>query len=91
MPEENLTPRVSNIETLMQYMAQTQRELSSNQEILTTILQRQDDRIQQQAELIQQQAQEIQLLRQIAQQHDETIGVMQGQIRLLLERLLGNN
>ena len=77
MAEENLTPRVSNIETLMQYMAQTQRELSSNQELLTTI--------------VQQQAEEIQLLRQIVQRHDETIGVMQGQIRLLLERLLGNN
>ena len=83
MPEENLTPRVSNLETLMQYMAQTQRELSANQGVLTTI--------------VQQQAEEIQLLRQIVQNHeedkkrfDETIGVMQGQIRLLLERLLGN-
>jgi len=77
MPEENLTPRVSNLETLMQYMAQTQRELSANQGVLTTI--------------VQQQAEEIQLLRQIIQRHDETIGVMQGQIRLLLERLLGNS
>jgi len=83
MPEENLTPRVSNLETLMEYMAQTQRELSANQGVLTTI--------------VQQQAEEIQLLRQIVQNHeedkkrfDETIGVMQGQIRLLLERLLGN-
>jgi len=76
MAEEKLTLRVSNIETLMQYMAQTQRELSSNQEIITTI--------------VQQQAEETQLLRQIIQRHDEAIGVMQGQIRLLLERLLGN-
>jgi|GEM_PF-5458240 hypothetical protein len=83
MAEENLTPRVSNLETLMQYMAQTQRELSSNQQLLTTILQRQDE--------------EIQLLRQLVQNHEvrlqrfeETIEVMQGQIRLLLERLLGN-
>ncbi|MFN3361633.1 MAG: hypothetical protein ACK421_09440 [Pseudanabaenaceae cyanobacterium] len=91
MAEENLGVRVNNIELLIQYMAQTQRDLSTNQELLTNILQRQDERMQQQAE-------EIQLLRQILQQHeerlqryDETILVMQGQIRILLERLLGNN
>ncbi|MFN3361634.1 MAG: hypothetical protein ACK421_09445 [Pseudanabaenaceae cyanobacterium] len=84
MAEENLGARVNNIELLVQYMAETQRELSSNQALLTTI--------------VQQQAEEIQLLRQILQQHeerlqryDETILVMQGQIRILLERLLGNN
>ncbi|MFN3361632.1 MAG: hypothetical protein ACK421_09435 [Pseudanabaenaceae cyanobacterium] len=84
MAEENLGVRVNNIELLIQYMAQTQRDLSTNQELLTNILQRQDERMQQQAE-------EIQLLRQILQRHEETIGVMQGQIRILLERLLGNN
>jgi len=84
MPEENLTPRVSNLETLMEYMAQTQRELSANQGVLTAILQRQDDRLNNQDE-------EIKLLRQIIQRHDESIVVMQGQIRLLLERLLGNS
>ncbi len=77
MAEENLGARVNNIELLVQYMAETQRELSSNQALLTTI--------------VQQQAEEIQLLRQILQRHEETIGVMQGQIRILLERLLGNN
>ncbi|MCS6958566.1 MAG: hypothetical protein RMK91_00755 [Pseudanabaenaceae cyanobacterium SKYGB_i_bin29] len=77
MAEENLGARINNIELLIQYMAQTQRELASNQELLTTI--------------VQQQAEEIQLLRQILQRHDETIGVMQGQIKLLLERLLGNS
>ncbi len=76
MTEENITARVSNLKTLMQYMAETQRELSSNQQLLTTI--------------VQQQAEEIQLLRQMLQRHDETIGVMQGQIRVLWERLLGN-
>ncbi|MCS6958567.1 MAG: hypothetical protein RMK91_00760 [Pseudanabaenaceae cyanobacterium SKYGB_i_bin29] len=84
MAEENLGARINNIELLIQYMAQTQRELASNQELLTTI--------------VQQQAEEIQLLRQIVERHeehlrryDETIGVMQGQIKLLLERLLGNS
>lgn len=76
MAEENLTAGVSNLETLMQYMAETQRELSSNQQLLTTI--------------VQQQVEKIQLLRQMLQCHDETIGVIQGQIRVLLARLLGN-
>jgi type II secretory pathway component PulM len=83
MNEENLTPRVSNIEPLIEYMAQTQREVTANQELLSQILQKQGE--------------EIQLLRQIAQRHDvhlqrydETIIVMQGQIGVLLERLLGN-
>jgi hypothetical protein len=49
MAAENLTPRVSNLETLVEYIVQTQRELSSNQQLLTTI--------------VQQQAEEIQLLR----------------------------
>jgi hypothetical protein len=37
MAEENLTAGVSNLETLMQYMAETHSELSSNQQLLTTI------------------------------------------------------
>jgi len=76
MNEESLTPRVGNIEQLIHYMAQTQREVTANQDLLTQILQKQDE--------------EIQLLRQIIQRHDQDIPIMQGQIRVLLERLLSN-
>jgi len=76
MAEENLTAGVSNLETLMQHMAETHSELSSNQQLLTTI--------------VQQQVEKIQLLRQMLQRHDETIGFIQGQIRVLLASLLGN-
>jgi len=83
MNEENLMPRVGNIEQLIHYMAQTQREVTANQELLSQILQKQDERLDKQDE-------EIQLLRQIIQRHDQDIPIMQGQIRVLLERLLGN-
>jgi hypothetical protein len=43
MNEENLGPRIYNSELLIQYMAQTQRELATNQELLTSILQKQDE------------------------------------------------
>jgi hypothetical protein len=60
LPQNNsrkLYPRVSNLATLMEHMVQNQRELSVNQQLLTTIVQRQ--------------AEEIQLLRQIVQNHEE--------------------
>jgi nicotinamide riboside kinase len=70
MNPDNLVPRVANLENLMQYMAETQRQLAATN-------QRQED--------------EIKLLRQMLQKHDETIVVMQGQIGLLLQKLLGNS
>jgi hypothetical protein len=76
MAEENLTPRVSNLETLVEYIVQTQRQLATNQDLLTSMLQLQEQR--------------IQLLEESNRRSEETIAVMQGQIRLLLERLLGN-
>jgi len=74
---DNLVPRVANLENLMQYMAETQRQLSVNQQLLTTIVQKQDE--------------EIKVLREMLKKHDETIVVMQGQIGLLLNKLLGNS
>ena len=74
---DNLVPRVANLESLMQYMAETQRQLSVNQQLLTTIVQKQDE--------------EIKVLREMIKKHDETIVVMQGQIGLLLNKLLGNS
>jgi len=74
---DNLVPRVANLENLMQYMAETQRQLSVNQQLLTTIVQKQDE--------------EIKVLREMIKKHDETIVVMQGQIGLLLNKLLGNS
>ncbi|MFN3362291.1 MAG: hypothetical protein ACK421_12840 [Pseudanabaenaceae cyanobacterium] len=73
---DNLVPRVANLETLMQYMAETQRQLSANQQVLTTIVQNQQA--------------EIQELKEMWKRHDETVVVMQGQIKLLLEKLLGS-
>jgi tRNA C32,U32 (ribose-2'-O)-methylase TrmJ len=83
MNEESLIPRVGNLEQLIHYMAQTQRDVTANQELLSQILQKQNERLDKQDE-------EIQLLRQIIQRHDRDIPIMQGQIRVLLERLLGN-
>lgn len=83
MNEESLIPRVGNLEQLIHYMAQTQRDVTANQELLSQILQKQNERLDKQDE-------EIQLLRQIIQRHDQDIPIMQGQIRVLLERLLGN-
>jgi DNA anti-recombination protein RmuC len=40
MNEENLTPRVGNIELLIEYMAQTQREVTGTQELLTHLTQK---------------------------------------------------
>jgi hypothetical protein len=40
MNEEILTPRDSNIEHLIEYIAQTQREVTGNQELLSQILQK---------------------------------------------------
>ena len=88
---DNLVPRVANLESLMQYMAETQRQLASNIGVLTTVLQKQDERISRNEE-------EIQIMRQILQRFEErlenfneTILVMQGQIGLLLQKLLGNS
>jgi hypothetical protein len=67
---DNLVPRVTNLENLMQYMAETQRQLSANLQILTNIVQEQGEQIKSQ---------------------QETIMVMQGQIGLLLNKLLGNS
>jgi hypothetical protein len=81
---DNLVPRVANLENLMQYMAETQRQLASNIGVLTTVLQKQDERIAHNEE-------EIQIMRQMLKNYDETILVMQGQIGLLLNKLLGNS
>jgi len=67
---DNLVPRVANLENLMQYMAETQRQLSANLQVLTRIVQEQGEQIKSQ---------------------QETIMVMQGQIGLLLNKLLGNS
>jgi len=67
---DNLVPRVANLENLMQYMAETQRQLALTNQM---------------------QEEEIKLLREMLQRHNETIVVMQGQIGLLLNKLLGNS
>jgi TolA-binding protein len=88
---DNLVPRVANLESLMQYMAETQRQLASNIGVLTTVLQKQDEVLQRQEERIKQNEDEIAVMRQMLKNYDETIVVMQEQIGLLLNKLLGNS
>jgi len=90
MPEENLTPRVSNIEALVEYIVQTQRQLATNQELLTNMLQFQDQRIQLLEENMKKFEENMKNFEESIKNFEETTTVMQGQIRLLLERLLGN-
>jgi methylmalonyl-CoA mutase cobalamin-binding subunit len=72
-----LEPRLANMEVLIQYMAQTQRSIADNIVLMTENL----------VVLNQSQQRHEQEMKQI----NERLDVQQGQIKLLLDRLLGQS